>query len=103
MSIVIVATFFPKPECRDEVVAAIEATIPEVHANDAGCELYAMHLAADRIVMIEKWANMEDVGAHGGGAPLVTLMAAIDGKLTTGLDVQFLEPHPAGSEDQGLI
>jgi quinol monooxygenase YgiN len=103
MSIVIVATFFPKSEFREEVVAAIETTIPLVHANDPGCELYAMHQAPDRVVMIEKWASPEDLGAHGKGEALSTLMAQVDGKLTQGLDVQFLTPHPTGTDEQGVL
>ena len=103
MSIVIVATFVPKPENRDEVAAAIKNSIPKVHANDVGCELYAMHEGMDRIVMIEKWASIEDLGAHGKGEALSTLMTTIDGKLVSDLDVQFLDPQPVGKAGLGLL
>jgi quinol monooxygenase YgiN len=102
MSIVLVATFYPEKEHRDDVVAAIETSVPLVH-DEAGCELYAMFKGADRIVMIEKWASAEDLGAHGEGEALTSLMAQLDGKLAQKLDVQFLEAHPAGTESQGTL
>jgi quinol monooxygenase YgiN len=102
MSIVLVATFYPEKEHRDEVVAAIETSIPLVH-DEAGCEVYAMHEGADRIVMIEKWASAEELGAHGKGEALTALMAKLDGKLAQKLDVQFLEAHPAGTANQGML
>jgi quinol monooxygenase YgiN len=38
MSVVVVATAFPLPEHRAEVIAAFEAAIPRVQ-EDPGCEL----------------------------------------------------------------
>ena len=46
MPVVVVATITPKPEYRDEVIAAMKKAVPLVHAED-GCELYALH--ADKL------------------------------------------------------
>jgi quinol monooxygenase YgiN len=43
VSIVVVATIEPVPEHRAEVIVALEDTIIAVHADDEGCELYALH------------------------------------------------------------
>ena len=104
MSIVIVATAFPKPEYREEVIAAFEKAEETVHATEDGCLLYALHEGPDgRLVMIEKYADQDAVRAHVSGAGLAALRADLDGKLASDLDVQVLAPHPAGSPQKGVL
>src|SRR5215470_8247399 len=95
MSVVQVVTAFPVPERRAEVVAAFEAAIVRVH-DEPGVELYALHEGSDRLVMIEKYESAEARSEHARGTALADLRSALDGKLATALDVQVLEPHPAG-------
>jgi quinol monooxygenase YgiN len=103
VSVIVVATIFPLEEHRADVVSAVEQAIAQVHAEDDGCELYALHEGDDRLVMIEKWASPEALSAHGRGAALKTLGAALDGKLIVTTDVQVLRAHPAGSAEQGAL
>jgi quinol monooxygenase YgiN len=103
MSVVIVATAFPIPARRAEVIAAFEAAIARVHREDPGCELYALHEGQDRLVMIEKYVSQDAVAAHGKSAALAELIAALDGKLSSPLDVQILTPHPAGEPGKGAL
>jgi quinol monooxygenase YgiN len=103
MSVVLVATIRPIPEHRDEVIAIFEAVITHVHAEDEGCELYALHEDEDRLVMIEKWASQEALAAHGRGPALAELNSRLAGKLLGDLDVQVLRPHPAGTARQGTL
>ena len=104
MSIVIVATAFPKPEYREEVIAAFEKAEEAVHAAEDGCQLYALHEGPDgRLVMIEKYSDQDAVSAHVSGAGLAALRADLDGKLASDLDVQVLSPHPAGSPQKGAL
>jgi quinol monooxygenase YgiN len=103
MSIVIVATAVPKPEYRDEVIALFERTITVVHAEDSGCELYALHEGKDRLVMVEKWADGNALKAHAKGSGLAALTAGLEGLLTQDLDVQLLTPHPAGDAELGSV
>jgi quinol monooxygenase YgiN len=64
MAVVIIATLFPVPEHRDEVIAALETAEAKVHADD-GTLLYALHEGRDgRLVMIEKYADNAAVAAH---------------------------------------
>jgi quinol monooxygenase YgiN len=104
MAIVIVATLYPVPEHRDEVIAALETAKGKVHAAEDGTLLYALHEGPDgRLVMIEKYTDEEAVAAHQGGAGLAELSAALRGKLSAPLDVQVLTPHPAGSAEKGTL
>ena len=102
-AVIIVATAYPAPEHKAEVVAAFEAAIAKVHSEEPGCELYALHEGQDRLIMIEKYASQDAVDQHIKGAGLAGLRAALEGKLSAPLDVQFLAPHPAGSEDKGAL
>ena len=72
MSVVVVATIIPLPEHRDEVIATLTQTVPKVHEED-GCELYALHQAEDRLMMIEKWASPEALRTHSRGAALAAM------------------------------
>ncbi|GGJ68175.1 putative quinol monooxygenase [Streptomyces brasiliensis] len=103
MSIVIVATIRPRPETRADVIAALERVIPRVHAEDAGCELYALHEAPDRLVMVEKWADQAALDAHSRSDAFRQLTADLDGKLADRLEVHTLDPHPAGTAQQGTL
>jgi quinol monooxygenase YgiN len=103
VSVVIVATAVPVPEHHAEVVAAFEAAIARVHSEEPGCELYALHVGRDRLVMIEKYATQDAVAEHVKGGGLAQLRAALDGKLSKEIDVQVLEPHPAGMADKGAL
>lgn len=103
MSVIVVATIRPRPEQRAEVIAVLEKAIQRAHAEDTGCLLYALHEAPDRLVMIEKWADQAALDAHSRGEALAELSAGLDGKLTADLEVVMLEPHPAGTAQQGTL
>jgi quinol monooxygenase YgiN len=102
VSVVVVATAFPIPEHRAEVVAALEAAIEQVHA-EPGVELYALHEGDDRLVMIEKYTSEEARSEHSRRPALAQLLAALNGKLGQPLDVQVLAPRPAGDARRGAI
>jgi len=102
MSVVIVATAFPVPEHRAEVVAAFEEAIARVH-GEPGVELYALHEGHDRLVMIEKYESEQARSEHLQGAALAALRSALQGKLSSGLDVQVLVPHRAGNAQKGAL
>jgi quinol monooxygenase YgiN len=91
--VVVVAEIGILPEKRDEALAALEALCTATHAEDEGCELYALQLdPADEshVFMIEKWESAEALQKHNAsdhiaamgasgtlsGAPKVTLLAA---------------------------
>jgi quinol monooxygenase YgiN len=103
VSVVIVATAYPAPEHRAEVIAAFEAAIARVHDEESGCELYALHEGRDRLVMIEKYSSQDAVAEHVKGAGLAQLRADLAGKLAGDLDVQVLTPHPAGMASKGAL
>jgi quinol monooxygenase YgiN len=103
MSVVVVATLFPLAEHRGEVIAAIATAIARVHAEDAGCALYALHEGEDRLVMIEKWDSEELLNAHLEAPALTELSGRLAGKMASPTEIQLLRPHPAGTPEQGTL
>ena len=113
MSVVVVVTAFPAAGYRDKVVAAFEKAITRVH-EEPGVEVYALHegpdpgddlrhRGRDRLVMIEKYESERARAEHAKRPALADLLADLDGKLTSKLDVQVLTPHPFGDPDKGTI
>jgi quinol monooxygenase YgiN len=102
MSVVVVATILPLPEHRDEVIAAIRSAVEQVHA-ESGCELYALHEAPDRLVMVEKWESADALAVHGKGAALAGLGRALAGKVAGASEVIRLQPLPAGDAAKGQL
>jgi quinol monooxygenase YgiN len=103
MTVAVVAIIHPLPERRADVVAAYEAAVARVHAEDEGCELYAMHEDDDRLVLIEKWTSQEALAAHSTSPALDELRARVDGLVTRPAEVLILRPHPAGTDAQGVL
>ena len=101
--VVVTAYFYPRPETREQVLAALEPAIAAVHDED-GCELYAIHDAPDgTIVMLEKWTSVDLLDAHGGGQPVATLTAALDGLLERPVEVTRLVPRLVGDPAKGAL
>ena len=74
----------------------------QVHDED-GCELYALHQAQDRLVMIEKWASPEALATHSRGAALAALNPKLAGKVTGPPEVIVLHAVPAGDPPKGQL
>jgi quinol monooxygenase YgiN len=102
MSVVVVATITPLPGHTDEVIAAFTELVPLVHAED-GCELYALHRAPDRLIMVEKWASREALETHSRGANLAALNPKLAGKLGAAPEVITSEAVPAGDAAKGQL
>jgi quinol monooxygenase YgiN len=103
MTVVVTAVFHPVPGQKEQLVAALRATIPGVH-DEAGCELYAIHDAEDgTITMIEKWTTRADLDAHSTGDPGAVLTEAVAEFIAMPTTVTFMTPIPAGTADQGEL
>lgn len=101
--VVVTAYFYPKPDAREQVLAALDPAIAAVHEED-GCELYAIHDAPDgSIVMLEKWTSAALLDAHGQGEPVRRLGAALEGLLERPTAVTRLVPLPVGQADKGAL
>lgn len=103
MTVVVVATVVPKPEGRAKVLAAFERAIDRVHSEDAGCELYALNVADDQLVMIEKWRSADDLAAHARGDAVAELERTVEAWLARPTEVRTYEPHPAGLSERGAL
>lgn len=103
MSVVVTAVFHPAEGRRDALIAAFRETIPGVH-EEQGCLLYAIHDAADgTITMIEKWATVEDLDAHGSSPQVEALRAATRPLLGAPAVVTRMSALPAGTAEQGEL
>ena len=99
---VLIANMFPKPDEFDTVEAAFRDFIDLVHKED-GCELYALNRGKDRLILVEKWRDMDALRAHGAGQNLRQLTEKLEGLLTSEIDVQVLTPIPGGDDAKGTI
>ncbi|MEX5237661.1 putative quinol monooxygenase [Kocuria arenosa] len=71
--------FAPAARAQDRLIEALQKAIPAMH-EEPGCLLYAIHDAADGlIVMIEKWASDSDLAAHTEGPAVARLNTLLDG------------------------
>ncbi len=103
MTVVVTAVFQPAEGKRDALIAAFRETIPGVH-TEQGCLLYAIHDAADgTITMIEKWATVEDLNAHGSSPQVQALRQAITPLLAGPAVVTRMFPLSAGTVEQGEL
>jgi len=100
--IVVVATFFPSEGQHSAVHAVIAAAQTDVY-QEPGCLLYSLHEAADRFVLIEKWASPKDLAVHGASERLGRLVQDVAPLLSSDVEIIELAPvkhptgHPAGA------
>jgi quinol monooxygenase YgiN len=100
---VIIATFHAHPGKLDAVRAAIEAAIPDVHA-EAGCELYALHEDTEgHLVLIEKWTTRELWQEHLTLEPVKRSRASLEGLLESATEVVEMYAIPVGDSRQGAL
>jgi quinol monooxygenase YgiN len=99
---VLVATFHPRPEHRDEVIAALKVAIAQVH-EEPGCHLYALHEAPGALVLIEDWESDEALAVHGAAPALAELGKRLDGTLEGRPELVVLAPIPAGDPVRGQL
>ena len=103
MPVVVTAVFRPLPGRSADLVEALRTTMPAVH-DEPGCLLYAIHDADDgTVTMIEKWASVADLDAHGEGAPVAALSAAVEGLLAAPVTVVRMTPVPVGDPARGAL
>lgn len=96
MSIVVIAHLRPIDGRLNEVLASMREAAPAIQAED-GCELYAPHVdGTGAIVLIEKWASVEALDAHGAGEPVAAQRAGLAGLLQGPAEVARLSPVGEG-------
>lgn len=103
MSVVVTAVFHPAEGQKEELVEALQATMPAVHEED-GCLLYAIHDANDgTITMIEKWTSSELLDAHSRGEAVAALSQAVGPFIAKPTTVTTMTAIPAGTQEQGIL
>ena len=103
--VVVIATLEAEEGKETQVEEVLRTAVSAVH-TEPGCERYALHRSpqsSTTFVMVEKWASGPALGAHGKGAALAELRAALDGLLAKLMDVQVLTPLPDGDRQLGAL
>ena len=98
----VLAIITAKPGMRDAVLKEFKANMPAVHA-EKGCIEYGPAIdaegmgaiqtafGADAFVVIEKWATMDDLKAHGGAPHMKTYAAKVKDMLASRV-IHVLKP-----------
>ena len=102
--VIVVATITPQEGKEQQVRDTLRVAVEKVHA-EPGCELYALHEATNGsdFVMIEKWASVEALDAHGAAPALAELGGALADLLAAPLDVRTFTALPAGDASKGAL
>jgi len=102
MSVVVVAVITPLDGHIQNVVDAFTLVSPKVQ-SEPGCELYALHLDAEKVIMVERWATAADLATHAAGTPIGELNALLADHVDGPTDVSVLENVPLGDPAKGTI
>lgn len=102
MSVVVVATLSPKPGRLQDLIDAMGAIVPLVHA-EPGCELYAVHSDGTDVIMVERWASQEALTVHSKADALKAFGAATGDILDGAPVVLVTENVPFGAAAKGTI
>lgn len=102
--VVVVATVTPEPGRVEEVVAILGEVIPAVHREE-GCELYALHRAADaeQLVFVERWSSREALAAHRQAEHMLALGPRLQGLLAAPTEVAILDAVSFGDPDKSQV
>lgn len=99
---VIVATIVPLPGQIDAAEEVFKSIIPQVHTED-GCELYALHRSADKLVFVEKWRDGDAIAVHRTGEAMRSLGGKLTGLLAAAPEILTLDAVPAGDPAKGAV
>lgn len=92
MPITVIATFHPQAGRRDELLDVLCAHVPEVVA-ETGCLSYVPHtVGKDGLLLIESWADGAALKAHGEGAALAAINAAVEPLVHAPMEVVVARP-----------
>jgi quinol monooxygenase YgiN len=103
VSVIVVAIIVPKPEYLEEVALGFERVVARVHAEDEGCELYALNELDGKLVVVEKWQSAELLAAHGQSPVMREWGPQLEGKLAQPTEVMRGTARPAGTVAQGQL
>ena len=102
MSFVIIATVRPKAEHHEDVLEALTTAAAATH-EEPGCEMFAVHTGREELIIVESWADKDNLKAHEKNEAFQTLVASISSWLREPLDVRVVRPVPAGNRTKGTL
>ena len=104
--VVVVAKLFPHEGQLQSLLDVLGSLVPRVHAEEPGCLVYAPHLVHGEddgpVVMIEKFASMDALEAHGATAAMIEHQPQLAAVLDRPVDVTLLDPLAVGDSSHRL-
>lgn len=101
--IVAIAKFVPRPEAREQVLAALERVTVATH-SEPGCLLLALHAGEDgELVQVGKWESLELWQDHGEAESVHQLDREIEGLLAREREIVWLRPLPVGDPQRNTV
>ena len=99
----VVAIFTPKPEYEQAVYDLLHRITPLVH-DEPGCEFYTLNKDVEgRCIQIEAWTTRQDWMDHIERQTVKDILAGVDGKLKTDIEVYEMYNVPTGTSGKGSI
>lgn len=103
MPITVVAVLTAREGMRDELLAEMARSAPEVHA-EPGCRQWALHASGrDRVLVVESYDDRAALDAHASSAHFAAMKERTD-PLTTGpSEIMLGTPEPVGDPAKGVV
>jgi len=103
--LVAIATLTAAPGKTEELVTAMTSLIEQVHANEDGCLLYALHRHPDgqSLVMVEKYTGPDAVATHRASDHFRAAGQVLAGLLAAPPEVIALAPVVVGDAGKGAV
>jgi quinol monooxygenase YgiN len=99
----VVAIFTPKPEFSSEIKNLLSRVSPLVH-NETGCQFYTLNQDVEgRLIFIEAWATRQDWIDHMEQPTVKEILAGVEGKLQSDVEVYELYNVPTGTSGKGSL
>jgi quinol monooxygenase YgiN len=102
-SLVVIATFRPKPDSADDLLAVVRDYVPAAQQDDGNLQ-YALHEAGEGVlVLIEHWSDQQTFEGHGATPGFTAFSEALQPFLAGPLEVRVLRPVPIGDPAKGAL
>lgn len=102
-SLVVVATFRPKPDSVADLTAAVQEYVPIAQQDDGNLH-YALHEAGEGVlVLIEQWRDQAAFEQHGANEGFTAFSARVQPLMDGPIEARVLRPVPLGDDAKGAL
>lgn len=105
-AVVVVARLEPQEGRVEDVITLLGELVPQIHAEEPGCLLYAVHRPREEggpVMMVEKFASIEAFELHGGSETLGAYGPRLAELLSCPVEITVLDPVAFGDRAKCAI